>query len=175
MTSPSALVLRGLRKSYGPVVAVDGLDLDVNAGECFGLLGPNGAGKTTTIEICEGLLEKDSGDVEVLGMTWRDAGDSAVEQIRSALAADSSLRVQVLDDSAAARALRTGKIALVVVPASPSIRGGSVEYTYDLRRSESRTARLVADQALQRAAEELTPSVWRSEGLPSEGPATSTS
>lgn len=72
VTSPSALVLRGLRKSYGAVVAVDGLDLDVKAGECFGLLGPNGAGKTTTIEICEGLLEKDSGDVEVLGMTWRD-------------------------------------------------------------------------------------------------------
>ncbi len=66
----SALVLRGLRKSYGSVVAVDGLDLDVKVGECFGLLGPNGAGKTSTIEICEGLLERDSGDLEILGMTW---------------------------------------------------------------------------------------------------------
>jgi ABC-2 type transport system ATP-binding protein len=52
------------------VVAVDGLDLEVFSGECFGLLGPNGAGKTTTIEICEGLLVPDSGDVEVLGRTW---------------------------------------------------------------------------------------------------------
>ena len=50
-----ALRVAGLRKRYGDVVAVDGLDLTVAAGECFGLLGPNGAGKTTTIEICEGL------------------------------------------------------------------------------------------------------------------------
>ena len=64
------LVVRGLRKTYGDVVAVDGLDLEVRNGECFGLLGPNGAGKTTTIEICEGLLSRDSGDVEVLGRTW---------------------------------------------------------------------------------------------------------
>ena len=70
VTSSLALSVTGLRKSYGDVVAVDGLDLDVRIGECFGLLGPNGAGKTTTIEICEGLLERDSGDVEVLGMTW---------------------------------------------------------------------------------------------------------
>src|SRR5271156_1976265 len=67
--SPS-LLLRGLRKSFADVVAVDGLDLEVQRGECFGLLGPNGAGKTTTIEICEGLTEPDSGDVELLGMRW---------------------------------------------------------------------------------------------------------
>ena len=54
----AALVVRGLRKSYGDVVAVDGVDLEMGAQECFGLLGPNGAGKTTTIEICEGLLER---------------------------------------------------------------------------------------------------------------------
>ena len=66
------LVVRGLRKTYGDVVAVDGLDLEVRNGECFGLLGPNGAGKTTTIEICEGLLSRDSGDVEVLGRTWEN-------------------------------------------------------------------------------------------------------
>jgi ABC-2 type transport system ATP-binding protein len=46
------LLVRALRKSYGDVAAVDGLDLEVGPGECFGLLGPNGAGKTTTIEIC---------------------------------------------------------------------------------------------------------------------------
>ena len=50
-----ALRCRGLVKRYGSVVAVDGLDLEVRSGECFGLLGPNGAGKTTTVEICEGL------------------------------------------------------------------------------------------------------------------------
>ena len=49
---------------------MDGVDLQVRAGECFGLLGPNGAGKTTTIEICEGLTEPDSGEVEVLGRRW---------------------------------------------------------------------------------------------------------
>jgi ABC-2 type transport system ATP-binding protein len=65
-----ALFVRQLRKHYGDVRAVDGLDLSVAPGECFGLLGPNGAGKTTTIEICEGLLAADSGDVRLLGLTW---------------------------------------------------------------------------------------------------------
>ncbi len=67
-----ALIVRSLRKAYNDVVAVDGLDLEVRVGECFGLLGPNGAGKTTTIEICEGLTEPDSGDVIVLGRTWKN-------------------------------------------------------------------------------------------------------
>jgi ABC-2 type transport system ATP-binding protein len=67
---PPALSVRDLRKSYGDVQAVNGLDLVVATGECFGLLGPNGAGKTTTIEICEGLLAPDSGDVELLGLRW---------------------------------------------------------------------------------------------------------
>jgi len=60
-----------LIKRYGDVVAVDRLSLEVARGECFGLLGPNGAGKTTTIEILEGLLEPDAGDVHILGLTWR--------------------------------------------------------------------------------------------------------
>src|SRR6188474_1482900 len=60
-----------LRKAYGSVVAVADLSLAVRRGECFGLLGPNGAGKTTTIEILEGLLTPDAGDVEVLGLRWR--------------------------------------------------------------------------------------------------------
>ena len=70
IASPSALRVRQLRKAYKDVLAVDGLDLDARAGECFGLLGPNGAGKTTTVEICEGLTAPDSGEVEVLGLRW---------------------------------------------------------------------------------------------------------
>lgn len=76
VTPAHALVVRALKKAYDDVIAVDGLDLEVRNGECFGLLGPNGAGKTTTIEICEGLLARDAGDVIVLGQTWeRDAND----------------------------------------------------------------------------------------------------
>jgi ABC-2 type transport system ATP-binding protein len=65
-----AVSCRGLVKHFGDVVAVDGLDLSIHSGECFGLLGPNGAGKTTTVEILEGLLAPDAGDVQVLGMRW---------------------------------------------------------------------------------------------------------
>ena len=65
-----ALEVTGLRKSYGDVVAVNGLDLRIGAGQCFGLLGPNGAGKTTTIEICEGLNSPDAGTVRILGKSW---------------------------------------------------------------------------------------------------------
>ncbi len=72
---PVALRCVGLVKRYGDVVAVDGLDLEVRAGECFGLLGPNGAGKTTTIEILEGLNTADAGDVEVLGRRWATDAD----------------------------------------------------------------------------------------------------
>jgi ABC-2 type transport system ATP-binding protein len=77
----SALLVQDLRKYYGDVRAVDGLDLAVGAGECFGLLGPNGAGKTTTIEICEGLLFPDSGRVEILGLRW----DREEKQLRQRL------------------------------------------------------------------------------------------
>ncbi len=71
--SSAAISCRDLRKQYPgrpPVEAVNGLDLEVVRGECFGLLGPNGAGKTTTIEILEGLLPASSGAVEVLGRRW---------------------------------------------------------------------------------------------------------
>src|SRR5512141_449239 len=76
-----AISCRDLRKFYPDVKAVDGLDLSVDRGECFGLLGPNGAGKTTTIEILEGLTRADSGHVEVLGRNWRDEPRELRERI----------------------------------------------------------------------------------------------
>jgi ABC-2 type transport system ATP-binding protein len=81
---PPAILCRDLRKRYParplPVDAVNGLDLAIERGECFGLLGPNGAGKTTTIEILEGLLPATSGDVEVLGQQWGHGDDRALRQ-----------------------------------------------------------------------------------------------
>src|SRR5947209_12959541 len=62
-----AISVRGLRKSYGALEAVRGVDFDIEEGEVFGLLGPNGAGKTTTVEILEGYRSRDAGDVTVLG------------------------------------------------------------------------------------------------------------
>ncbi|HJW66620.1 MAG TPA: ABC transporter ATP-binding protein [Gaiellaceae bacterium] len=63
----SAIAVRDLRKSYGSLEAVRGIDFYVERGEVFGLLGPNGAGKTTTVEILEGYRKRDGGEVEVLG------------------------------------------------------------------------------------------------------------
>jgi ABC-2 type transport system ATP-binding protein len=80
-----AIRVEGLVKIYpgrdGPVHAVNGLDLEVPRGECFGLLGPNGAGKTTTVEILEGLTEPTSGDVEVLGRRWQSDAQAIRERI----------------------------------------------------------------------------------------------
>jgi ABC-2 type transport system ATP-binding protein len=78
MSGP-ALRIRGLKKAFPKVVAVDGVDLEVARGEVFGLLGPNGAGKTTTLEIIEGLTQADSGEIEILGLTWAHQG----QEIRS--------------------------------------------------------------------------------------------
>jgi ABC-2 type transport system ATP-binding protein len=64
----AAVVVRGLTKSYGSVVAVAGIDLRIDYGQVLALLGPNGAGKTTTVEILEGYRRRDGGDVAVLGL-----------------------------------------------------------------------------------------------------------
>jgi ABC-2 type transport system ATP-binding protein len=74
MTDDPTIRVRGLRKTYGGYVAVEGLDLDVARGECFALLGPNGAGKTTTVEILEGYRRRDGGEVSVLGADPATAG-----------------------------------------------------------------------------------------------------
>src|SRR5438552_14960170 len=77
--SERVIEIRGLRKSYGDVEAVRGIDLHVDRAEIFAFLGPNGAGKTTTVEILEGFRERTAGDVTVLGVdparadgAWRD-------------------------------------------------------------------------------------------------------
>jgi len=80
----AAIRCRALHKTYPakpPVEAVRGLDLEVREGECFGLLGPNGAGKTTTVEILEGLVEPSSGEVEVLGRSWKNDERALRERI----------------------------------------------------------------------------------------------
>jgi ABC-2 type transport system ATP-binding protein len=75
-TQRVSLRCNNLVKRFADVTAVNGLDLEVYAGECFGLLGPNGAGKTTTVEILEGLQPADEGTVELLGQHWNSGGES---------------------------------------------------------------------------------------------------
>jgi len=84
-SSAAVISCRNLCKQYkgrdGIVNALNGLDLEIRGGECFGLLGPNGAGKTTTIEIFEGLLPPTSGDVKVLGKHWGDNDNELRQEI----------------------------------------------------------------------------------------------
>ncbi|MHC5063846.1 MAG: ABC transporter ATP-binding protein [Planctomycetota bacterium] len=74
------LRIRGLRKSYGKLVAVDGIDLDAGAGEILALLGPNGAGKTTTVQCIVGLLDPDAGEIQVAG---HDLGQEPMQARRA--------------------------------------------------------------------------------------------
>jgi len=75
----NAIEVTGLRKSYGDIHAVQGIDLSIATGEIFALLGPNGAGKTTAVEILEGFRTRDSGSVSVLGFDPREEGYAARE------------------------------------------------------------------------------------------------
>lgn len=79
-TQRAALQCSGLVKRFADVTAVNGLDLEVFAGECFGLLGPNGAGKTTTVEILEGLTHADEGTVELLGQHWNSSDERTLRE-----------------------------------------------------------------------------------------------
>jgi ABC-2 type transport system ATP-binding protein len=79
--SDPVISIRGLRKSYGDVEAVRGIDLEVQRGEVFAFLGPNGAGKTTTVEILEGYRKRSSGEVSVLGEDPEHAGRAWRERI----------------------------------------------------------------------------------------------
>jgi ABC-2 type transport system ATP-binding protein len=79
--SEHVISIRGLRKSYGDLEAVRGIDLEVRRGEVFAFLGPNGAGKTTTVEILEGYRKRDGGEVSVLGEDPEKAGRAWRERI----------------------------------------------------------------------------------------------
>src|SRR5947199_2914081 len=89
-TTEQIVTVRGLRKAYGDRVVVDGLDLDVFAGEFVGLIGTNGAGKTTTVECIQGLRRPDSGTLRVLGLDPTSDADQLRPLIGSQLQ-DSSL------------------------------------------------------------------------------------
>ena len=95
----TAIRVRGLRKSYGPLEAVAGIDFDVDAGEVFGFLGPNGAGKTTTVEILEGYRSRSHGEVEVLGHDPASASRDLRERVGI-----------VLQDTGVERYLRVGEV-----------------------------------------------------------------
>jgi ABC-2 type transport system ATP-binding protein len=75
------IAIRGLRKQYGEMAALAGIDLTIAAGEVFALLGPNGAGKTTTVEILEGYRRRTAGDVSVLGFDPETGGRALRERI----------------------------------------------------------------------------------------------
>lgn len=81
----AAIETRGLQKHYGTLRAVDGVDLEIEAGECFGILGPNGAGKTTLVEMLEGIRPPTAGSVSLLGRDWKSANMELRQQIGIAL------------------------------------------------------------------------------------------
>ena len=85
----AAIVAEGLRKAYGPLIAVDGISFEVRTNEVFGVVGPNGAGKTTTIECLEGLRHPDGGRLSILGLDPRRDGRELRERIGVQLQASS--------------------------------------------------------------------------------------
>jgi ABC-2 type transport system ATP-binding protein len=98
MSAGNAISVRGLRKSYGTLEAVRGIDFEVRRGEVFGLLGPNGAGKTTTVEILEGYRRRDQGEVEVLGIDPAGAGGGWRERIGVVLQSSAMYETLTVDE-----------------------------------------------------------------------------
>jgi ABC-2 type transport system ATP-binding protein len=94
----TAIAVRDLRKSYGSLEAVRGIDFRVERGEVFGLLGPNGAGKTTTVEILEGYRKRDGGEVEVLGSDPASAGGDWRERIGVVLQSSAMYQTLTVDE-----------------------------------------------------------------------------
>jgi ABC-2 type transport system ATP-binding protein len=94
----TAIAVRDLRKSYGSLEAVRGIDFHVERGEVFGLLGPNGAGKTTTVEILEGYRKRDGGEVEVLGSDPASAGGDWRERIGVVLQSSAMYQTLTVDE-----------------------------------------------------------------------------
>jgi ABC-2 type transport system ATP-binding protein len=94
----NAIAVRDLRKSYGSLEAVRGIDFHVERGEVFGLLGPNGAGKTTTVEILEGYRRRDGGEVEVLGSDPASAGGDWRERIGIVLQSSAMYQTLTVDE-----------------------------------------------------------------------------
>jgi ABC-2 type transport system ATP-binding protein len=97
----AAITVRGLRKTYGELEAVGGIDFEVGEGEVFGLLGPNGAGKTTTVEILEGYRERDDGEVEVLGADPARADSAWRERIGVVLQSSAMYETLTVEESLA--------------------------------------------------------------------------
>ncbi len=104
MADQLAISVRGLRKSYGDTIAVDGIDLDVSRGEVFALLGPNGAGKTTTVEILEGYRRRDDGEVRVLGADPAQGGRAWKAQLGIVLQSNSGESQLTVRETVASRA-----------------------------------------------------------------------
>lgn len=77
----AAIVVKGLRKTYGTLQAVDGVDITVRSGQVFGLLGANGAGKTTTLECILGVKKADQGTIEVLGVNPQVRNKELFEEV----------------------------------------------------------------------------------------------
>jgi ABC-2 type transport system ATP-binding protein len=114
MSESDVVTVRGLRKRYGSRVVVDGLDLDVPAGQIVGLIGANGAGKTTTVECVQGLRQPDGGTVRVLGLDPARQADRLRPEVGSQLqdsALPDRLRVgEALDLFATRRAAAPGEL-----------------------------------------------------------------
>jgi lipooligosaccharide transport system ATP-binding protein len=131
----AAVVGRGLRKSYGDIVAVDGVDFAVEPGERFGFLGPNGAGKTTTMKMIYGLASVDEGDLTVLGLDVRHCRREVKERI-GVVPQDSNLdRELTVRENLSVQALYHG------VPADGRI-DELLDFTLLRDRSDARPAEL---------------------------------